>query len=439
MLNDEIKTIYAIAAPLVFPEGFSIGSGKGKSNALEIERNGQNAPVIRGSTFAGLLRSEVENDSRFEVYADRFFGAPLDSGFERMESSLIFSDTVFQNGSEENIHNLMNRHTGSISEENKGLFSIEKVIPSASAVLFIRLNSDNSNPELDSRLIKFLGECLNGGILVGGNTNRGSGRCFLKEDKLFVKKFDMEDPDSTAEYLDFMYSQKQNFSEFIEIPRCSNSDIFQIDLTLGIPDGQDILCSSGNDLYPVSTVKADGNEYWKIPGSTLRGIFKTWFSRLAARDGEKLSDNLEEFRVRRDRKVEEMHQKEDAITDLFGSLQKKGRIHFCDAYSCSPRQSSDAQRRMHVVIDRFTGGTNPGKLFKNTVLISDGNIQFKTKISIRCAQEKEVRWLAKTLQALNTGIIRLGTSKSSGRVEVREVICTADPDNFNINFDMKGV
>lgn len=439
MLNDKVKAVYAVIAPLVFPEGFYIGSGKGKSNSLEIERNGKGMPVIRGTSIAGLLRSELENDPRFESYTDQYFGAPLESDFDRWESSLVFSDTTFDGLTEENMHNLMSRHTGSISEENKGLFSMERVSAAAESNLFFRLNSDDTDPELDNQILRFIGQCLNGGIFVGGNSNRGCGRCCLKENKLFIRKFEMNNPDDVAEYLDLIYSSSKSLAQYVKIEPESCSNKFQLEVTLRIPAGQDILCSLGHDPYPASTVKADNQEYWKIPGSTLRGIFKGWMSRCAAKDGEVLSDSVEQFKVRRDRKVTEMHEQEDAISDLFGSLQNRGRIHFADAYSGDKVKKSDVQARTHVVIDRFTGGTNPGKLFQNQVLISDGNVRFTTTVSIRDAQEKEIKWLLNAFQALHIGIIRIGTSKASGRVEVDKIKCTANPDNFNLDLNMKGI
>ena len=440
MLIDYAGTVYAVIAPLIFPEGFSIGSGNGKSNSLEIERNGEGHPVIRGTTIAGLLRAETENDPRFEKYAETYFGAPLDRNEDRRESRLIFSDAVLSEGSAESMHNLMSRHTGSISLENSGLFSMEKVLPGSRTELFFRLKSESAMSETDEQLIGFLAECLNGGILIGGNSNRGGGRCMLEGNRIQVRKFDLEKAEDAADYLDLMYAEKRSINTFREVQAVSMHNRFAVDVTLRIPAGQDLLCSEGNDMFPVSTLQADGRSYWKIPGSTLRGIFKGWMSRLAARDGEKLSDSAEWYQTRGNRKeVEAPNLPDDPIQDLFGSLEKKGRIHFTDAYSARPADAKkDTQKRSHVVIDRFTGGTNDGKLFQNSVLTAS-DISFKTEISILEAGAKEVHWLEKTLQALHLGLIRVGSSKSAGRLEIGEITVSANPSNYDFDTEMKGV
>ena len=440
MMIDNAGTVYAVIAPLIFPEGFSIGSGNGKSNALEIERNGHDKPVIRGTSVAGLLRAETESDPQFKEDVETYFGAPLLSGDERRESRLIFSDTELNAGSSESMHNLMSRHTGSISQENKGLFSVEKVSPGTCGDLFFRLRSEPSMEEKDEQLIGFLAECLNDGIRIGGNSNRGGGRCLLRENRIFVRKFDLGKAEDAADYLDLMYAEKREIRTFREIEPVSMHDRFAVEVTLRIPSGQDLLCSEGSEMFPAVIKKADDKEYWKIPGSTLRGIFKGWIARLAAREGEKLSDSAQRYLERGNRKeVKAPNLPEDPIQDLFGSLEKKGRIHFSDAYSSRPADKEmDARKRSHVVIDRFTGGTNDGKLFQNSVLIAS-DIRFLTEISILEANEKEVRWLQQTLQALNLGLIRVGSSKSSGRMEITDITVSANPAHYEFNTEMKGI
>jgi len=262
----------------------------------------------------------------------------------------------------------------------------------------------------------------------------------LEGNRIQVRKFDLEKAEDAADYLDLMYAEKRSINTFREVQAVSMHNRFAVDVTLRIPAGQDLLCSEGNDMFPVSTLQADGRSYWKIPGSTLRGIFKGWMSRLAARDGEKLSDSAEWYQTRGNRKeVEAPNLPDDPIQDLFGSLEKKGRIHFTDAYSARPADAKkDTQKRSHVVIDRFTGGTNDGKLFQNSVLTAS-DISFKMEISILEAGAKEVHWLEKTLQALHLGLIRVGSSKSAGRLEIGEITVSANPSNYDFDTEMKGV
>ena len=125
MMYENKKTVYAVSAPVVFPEGFSVCSA-GKGNALEIERNGEGAPVLRGSSIAGVLRSAVAADPLFAALCENYFGKALTGGDERQESAIVFHDMAFEDRTNVSMHNLICRHTGSVSQENKGLFSIER-------------------------------------------------------------------------------------------------------------------------------------------------------------------------------------------------------------------------------------------------------------------------------------------------------------------------
>ncbi len=440
MITEKAGVVYVVKASLFFPEGFSIG-GNGKSNRLEIERDGYGNPVIRGSSIAGLLREEVRKDPRFGELCEWYFGKPLERNSDRSESRLIFFDTPLKNLTDESMHNQICRHTGSVSEINKGLFSMEKVAPGAKGELFFCLNTFPEDQDDDEALLEFLAECLNGGVLFGGNTNRGGGRCFLEENRIFCERFDLARMEESAAYLDLLYAEDRKLTHFRTVARGKHRNRFLVKVVFRIPEGQDLLCSEGNDFSPVSCLNADGHEYWKIPGSTFRGIFKGWMSRLAAREGVSLADNTETFLSQGDRKSEEISQITDPIQNLFGSLGNKGRIHFSDACSNRPvNRQTDIQTRFHVVIDRFTGGTNDGKLFQNDVLIAGENpLLFETHISITDASEKEVAWLSSTLQAIHLGLVRIGSSKAAGRLEVVSVDLLSNPARLQFNTIMKGI
>ena len=79
----------------------------------------------------------------------------------------------------------------------------------------------------------------------------------------------------------------------------------------------------------------------------------------------------------------------------------------------------EEQLRKHVAVDRITGGAAESMLFENTVLTAypNGNsLRFDVTMRIQDPTADEARWLAKTLKALDLGILRVGSSKSSGRL-----------------------
>ena len=80
----------------------------------------------------------------------------------------------------------------------------------------------------------------------------------------------------------------------------------------------------------------------------------------------------------------------------------------------------ECQRRMHVAVDRITGGAAEGVLFENRVLtFSDEQaVEFEFRVVINNPLEHEAKWLGQTLIALDMGVLRVGCSKSSGRLEL---------------------
>ncbi|MBO7329091.1 MAG: hypothetical protein J6W00_10025, partial [Lentisphaeria bacterium] len=166
----------------------------------------------------------------------------------------------------------------------------------------------------------------------------------------------------------------------------------------------------------------------------------SWFSRLAARDGKKLVDSVERYRNEGAVKTDQLYAngEDDVISSLFGSHEKRGRIHIADAYSTQPVDdpAADTQYRPHVAIDRFSGGTNDGKLFSNYVLA--GNVKFTTVITIAAPNADEIGYLQKTLQALHCGVLRLGSSKAAGRLEILSYEVTATSDGAEFALNLKG-
>ena len=114
------------------------------------------------------------------------------------------------------------------------------------------------------------------------------------------------------------------------------------------------------------------------------------------------------------------------VANLFGSLFQAGRIHISDAYApCSLAADgwglAEEQVRKHVAVDRITGGAAESMLFDNTVLTAYPNGEsprFEVTMRIQEPTEEEARWLAGALRALDLGILRVGSSKSSGRMAI---------------------
>lgn len=329
-----------------------------------------------------------------------------------------------------------------------------------------------------ARIEEFIGVVLSAfgsGVTMGGTGNRGIGRAKLDESTICVLRFDLSKLAEHAEYLaadrqwrfERTVRSKKRFRP-INFASSDQSNHFRLQLTLRIPPGQDLLVGDGQadevEIEPQKVQAADGKWYWRIPGASLRGVMRSWFHRLAVIDPidpdaqATLADSADGYVDNQRETVErgpQAHTGENIgrgftptgqsppaatqdhwpVQFFFGNLQQPGRIKISDGLApCSSEptdRSGECQKRIHVAVDRVTGGAAKGMLFDNRVLVgladsdgSDGDQQqaagpllFDFSIQIDNPRQHEVRWLAQTLIALHLGLLRLGSSKSAGRLE----------------------
>ncbi len=467
-----MSLIYKLTATATFPEGAAPGAGA-SSNGQTIAKNGQGKPVLRGSALAGVLRSAytalkgIEDPMNAEVSC--WFGTAADDETDQ-ESPLKVSDALITSSEETSrTHNMINRHTGATAKN--ALFSLETLPPGAKTRLALTLTgSPDGNAEA---FILDIAGLLAGGLLVGGSSNRGIGR-MTADNSLYLTSFDTGTRDGLAKFLDAEYRERrqgiQLEGDLLDLS-VSQNNILAIDLKLGIPRGEDLLVGDGQAgdymAAPQTVIFADGSEHWRIPGSTLRGIFRSWITRLVAREiaknvkqgqddaEQRILDSIERFYEAEDSgdplaynphlaglgfaKTPEAQKEfiktpnalKDPVMDLFGSMYKKGRIHITDAFSQEIIRPMDAGERMHVAVDRISGGAHEGALFRTRVL-AGAHISFPLTITIHTPTRKEVEWLVKTLRALHLGILQVGSSKGGGRLEIKE-ISAQGPEEEAIN------
>lgn len=295
------------------------------------------------------------------------------------------------------------------------------------------------------------------GLTFGGSSARGIGFAKIIGDAAH-KQYDLSSIDDHCSYLDDHRNWRQN-ADFVPDgvatiePKSLTEKSAKIKLMLGIPRGQDLLVGDGQGvdhaIEPQRVVGVDGETYWRVPGASLRGAFKSWISRLAARDGVAIADSLEKRHDEPDDinaltgnnlgwcflpdapvalDDDESSPLTCPIASLFGSLLTAGRIHIADAITLSkPKHDNkesplleNEQLRKHVAVDRITGGAAESMLFKNTVLAHSEKLKFEVVILIKNPTEQELEWLRKTIIAMDLGVLRIGSSKSSGRLALME-------------------
>jgi CRISPR/Cas system CSM-associated protein Csm3 (group 7 of RAMP superfamily) len=432
-------------AEIIFPEGVAPGEGK-SANFIEVARNGNGSPVLRGSSIAGALRhAYAMTVAHDEDAVERWFGTAADASGDINDSHVRIYDSILDPGKSfvgRRTHNAIDRHTG--ATRDKSLFSLESLPPKTQATIVLVVESEADNDET-RRFLGQIAKILQSGFSLGGNCARGIGRVELAGKARF-QEYDLTDISSHSKWLDDQRKFRSNGKFPVGMTELASGDpeetpqnTLKFSFLLGVPRGQDFVVGDGlavdYKIEPQWTKSADGGPVWRIPGSTIRGVFRGWVSRLAAREGRKLRDSLERHAQNGpgrgdehgwgfiDEKEERKKLKDcpanldDPVMDLFGSLFAKARFHIGDGYA--PKGNQD-QPRIHVAVDRFSGGANEGALFDNTVLQGD-NLEFRFHATIRNPKEREVEWIIRTLRAIDLGILRIGSSKGAGRLGLKKM------------------
>lgn len=459
-----IQRMHALRVPLCFPTGLAAGAGSA-FNELKIARDGRGRPVLRGSAIAGVLRSNFRRAKQMQLQQSGvdpspaseqvdaqiayFFGRAQEQDATDVASRLLVADAVLErshnphNSTTHRTHHLRNRHTGAVVDG--GLFSLEATAPETRATLVLWLKDDADEDESKSQaFLQELVNLLNGACFFGGHRARGLGRAVLADDPLYGC-YALDVADAYARWLDD-YRNWREQSDVIPAdyqPLSPTQTLEQdlcIDVQLRVPRGQDLCISDGEGLdyhrEPQQVITASGERLWRLPGSTLRGLFRSWMTRLAALDKKPVADHVQRYETSPETMTGEnlgrgfayeAAELECPVYRLFGSTHQSGRIFIADGFAtCSQASDGTAkedprlQVRRHVAIDAVTGGAMAGMLFDNTVLTSSTTEPLCFKVHIRIAEPEpqEVDWLVRTLRALDLGLLRVGSSCSSGRLEL---------------------
>ena len=162
------------------------------------------------------------------------------------------------------------------------------------------LHDESESGEHGKRFLQFVVDRIAAGLTFGGNSARGIGLAEI-DGVATLRRYELSSIEDHARYLDDHRKWRMDNNDVpnggtpVE-PRESVQNVAKITLTLGIPRGQDLLVGDGkgvhHEIEPQRVVGVDGKTYWRVPGSTFRGAFKSWVSRLAARDGIDIADSF---------------------------------------------------------------------------------------------------------------------------------------------------
>lgn len=463
-----MTVMHAIFVRLKFEQGLSVGRGT-ELNVLTIDVDGQGRPILRGTAMAGALRSRMTKDlaaietkdapktSPFKTSNDPdgvkyWFGYALGDGVDDAgyQSRIRLEDSTLATVGDQKIsrvHHQRNRHTGVVTAG--GLYTMEACPPGTTADTVIWIQDDPRRPHPEQPISKLGGQLvgdgnacvawiirtLSTGILLGGRSARGVGLGKAEPESLIYRRFDLTSPADYADFLEVdrgwrMHRQRPDHGDPLpEVGDEIKEQTLRVSLALKIPRGQDLLVAEGTVASPMRVTSGDRCGHWVIPGGTMRGLMRDWFNRLVAREGLEIDDSAAAFTQldfesqKRHPNVKDAKNPSCPINDLFGTTSQAGRIKITDALASYQQEpEKQLQKRMHVAVDRITGGAADKLLFENEVLVSGGSDSpiFHLEIQIERAQEREARWLGQTIQSLHLGLLRVGSSKSSGRLQLSE-------------------
>ena len=443
--------IQRVEIPICFPSGVHIGAGKESGNLLVQARDGKGQFVLPGSALAGAVRHALEAacDEREGFIAD-WFGSDRKYSDELVSSRVKFSDSrlcVGESTSEGiriRTHNAIDRHRG--APIDGGLFAMESLPAGTTTTLSITVASTKQEADVGRDILQKIAGLFDQGITLGGGAARGIGRAVLSGEAMW-KAWSLTELDQHANWLDERFRSKQTAQPLAGealSPIRTNQKQLSITMDLTVPRGQDFVVADGQGvdcgMEPQQIRMADKTDAWLLPGSTIRGLFRAYVTRLAARAGKPVADSFSRWQMRNEdpRNVKELtgedltfgfaatkertdiaddpKQIECPVMKLFGSAYAKGRIHIADAVS-KQHSIHDVQERAHVAIDRFSGGASDGFLFDNQTLTVG---TFTVELTIQDPTGEEVEWVAGCIRALDMGLIRVGSSKGAGRLALQQ-------------------
>jgi len=218
---------------------------------------------------------------------------------------------------------------------------------------------------------------------------------------------------------------------------------FVAESPLRIGVGRESPLGSAVDLA-VLRINLNGKLVPYIPGSSLKGVFRSTAIQLASRkgltvcsglskgtcmdlrypefDGKTLLDKIqEEIRNRNYRRaIELFHEKACLLCKVFGAPSFTGHAEFNDSYPINEKgevQDAPVGVRTGIAINRRTGAVHMGALYQ--VEYVEPGARFKFSIRTTNLPNYALGLLAKILRMVNEGWVRVGGFKTRGFGELR--------------------
>ena len=208
----------------------------------------------------------------------------------------------------------------------------------------------------------------------------------------------------------------------------------------------------------VIRIRLKGNDVPYIPGSSIKGVFRSVATSLALEKGLKvcsglsrqtcmdlevngrtLLESIQESlkRGENDKAIKEFHEKSCLLCKLFGAPSFTGHVNFSDAYPISEEGEIlgvPVHIKTGIARDRRTGAVYRGALYQ--VEFVEPGARFRFFIRATNLPNYSIGLLAKILRMINEGWVRLGGFKTRGfgkvKVENLSLKVRGEIDGYNL-------
>lgn len=364
------------------------GSGNG------ILRDMDGTPFLQGTSLCGALRSWRNDDVLF--------------GLQEQAGELIVSDLIFEEDTQTASRPRVRIDSKSGIASDGGLFRVECLVTGSHGHFTLTWRGTRKLSDVRPQVEAYLAALHNGHILLGAQKTNGFGRVSLE---VKVREFDLMNPSHLTQWLnDGGHKKTVRLSE----TKDDGTILFRVQgTTPGILVKASDGTAAGGEGFHAVPYQENGD--YLIPGSSIKGAVRAQMERIAGQFHM-------EAQVRR-----MLGFAADGSQD--GCC---GTLFFSDGHFTGEIKETT---RARIRLDRFTGGTYGGALFKDRVL--SGTLNWEIRLPEH--DDTACAMLLFALRDLGLGLYTLGSGGSVGRgrldtmkVTVADVALTVENGNVQL-------
>ncbi len=381
-----------------------------------IQKDWNDLPMILGTSLAGVLRKEFDED-----LANELFGSDNPDDKDAKASRLIISNALLLDEKHKVSESLLldksdflkefdilvKREHNSINDKgvtkDTSKFDEEVVFSGSKFKFSISFLSDDSNED-KKQFFGILNLLSQNSFRIGGGSTKGFGQ--IEVENIDYDSFDMSSP----EFANFENSLNTKLKQKFEIEKKNDEKYISYEISLKPDDF--FMFGSGfgdSDADMIAVYEKQVNDSYNgftqkkvlIPASSVKGAIshRTTF----------YYNQLNKRFIGSDKDVFEV------VEPIFGAKKDndkgfKGKVLMSDVYI-----EEFAQKVFeHVSIDRFTGGAIEGALFQEKTISSDEVIKLEILLEKSVKDTKAIEAFEKTLDDLTKGMLSLGGATTKG-------------------------